>query len=237
MNPKQWRFVHEYCVDLNATQAAIRAGYSEATANEQGSRLLANVSIKEAIEERLDDIATVAGITAEKVLKLRWQIATADPNDLMQLRRVCCRYCYGFDHKYQWTQAEYFEAVNEAINKQHPAPDCIGGTGFDETLDPRPECPECNGKGVESMHINDTRHLKGSVRRLYAGVQKTKDGLKILTRDQDAALKVVEAYLGMNIERKEISGPGGTPISITNIKAEDLTDDQLAAIFKADDNP
>lgn len=87
------------------------------------------------------------------------------------------------------------------------------------------------------MHINDTRHLKGSARRLYAGVQKTKDGLKILTRDQDTALKVVEAYLGMNIERKEISGPGGTPISIANIKAEDLTDDQLAAIFKADDNP
>ncbi len=237
MNPRKWRFVHEYCVDLNATQAAIRAGYSEATAAEQASRLLKNVNVQEAIRERLDDIATVAGITAEKVLKLRWQIATADPNDLMQLRRVCCRYCYGFDHEYQWTQAEYFEAANDAINKQHPAPDCIGGIGFDETLEPHPVCPECNGKGVESMHINDTRHLKGSARRLYAGVRKTKDGLQILTRDQDAALKVVEAYLGMNIERKEISGPGGGAISINNIKAEDLTDDQLAAIFKADDNP
>lgn len=46
---KQQRFVDEYLIDLNATQAAIRAGYSEKTANEQAARLLANVSIKEAI--------------------------------------------------------------------------------------------------------------------------------------------------------------------------------------------
>lgn len=51
LTPKQQRFVEEYLIDLNATQAAIRAGYSEKTANEQGSRLLANVSISEAIAE------------------------------------------------------------------------------------------------------------------------------------------------------------------------------------------
>jgi phage terminase small subunit len=48
---QQQRFVEEYLIDLNATQAAIRAGYSERTANEQGSRLLANVSVSEAIAE------------------------------------------------------------------------------------------------------------------------------------------------------------------------------------------
>ncbi|MGO5422344.1 terminase small subunit [Mediterraneibacter faecis] len=40
--------VEEYLIDLNATQSAIRAGYSPKTANEQGARLLANVSIQEA---------------------------------------------------------------------------------------------------------------------------------------------------------------------------------------------
>jgi phage terminase small subunit len=43
MTPRQQRFLDEYLVDLNATQAAIRAGYSTRTANEQGARLLANV--------------------------------------------------------------------------------------------------------------------------------------------------------------------------------------------------
>ena len=51
------RFVDEYLVDLNATQAAIRAGYSEKTANPQGARLLAKASVKAAVakgrEERL----------------------------------------------------------------------------------------------------------------------------------------------------------------------------------------
>ena len=45
LTPKQTRFVDEYLVDLNATQAATRAGYSAKTANEQGSRLLAKVAI------------------------------------------------------------------------------------------------------------------------------------------------------------------------------------------------
>lgn len=47
LTPKQAAFVREYLVDRNGTQAAIRAGYSEKTANEQAARLLANVNIKE----------------------------------------------------------------------------------------------------------------------------------------------------------------------------------------------
>lgn len=53
MTEKQRRFADEYLIDCNATQAAIRAGYSPKTANEQGNRLLANVSIKAYIDEQL----------------------------------------------------------------------------------------------------------------------------------------------------------------------------------------
>lgn len=49
LTPRQARFVEEYLVDLNATQAAIRAGYSAATADQQASRLLANVKVARAI--------------------------------------------------------------------------------------------------------------------------------------------------------------------------------------------
>jgi phage terminase small subunit len=47
--PKQARFVEEYLIDLNATQAAIRAGYSPKTAEQQGSRLLGNAKVSVAI--------------------------------------------------------------------------------------------------------------------------------------------------------------------------------------------
>ena len=53
LTKKQKLFVEEYLIDLNATQAAIRAGYSPETANEQGSRMLANVSIRNEIEKRI----------------------------------------------------------------------------------------------------------------------------------------------------------------------------------------
>lgn len=53
LNDKQKRFANEYIIDLNATQAAIRAGYAERTAYSQGQRLLKNVEIQSYIEEQM----------------------------------------------------------------------------------------------------------------------------------------------------------------------------------------
>ena len=50
---KQQRFIEEYLVDFNATQAAIRAGYNKKSANEIGAQNLVKLSIKTAIDERL----------------------------------------------------------------------------------------------------------------------------------------------------------------------------------------
>ncbi len=66
---KQERFCDEYLVDLNATQAAIRAGYSKKTANQQGPRLLVNVGIQERIQELMDKRSERTQITQETVLK------------------------------------------------------------------------------------------------------------------------------------------------------------------------
>jgi phage terminase small subunit len=68
LKPKQQRFVDEYLIDLNATQAAIRAGYSSKTANEQGARLLATVSVKTAIEKAIKDRSERTKRTADDVL-------------------------------------------------------------------------------------------------------------------------------------------------------------------------
>lgn len=69
LTPKQKLFIKEYLIDLNATQAAIRAGYSEKTANEQGSRLLVNVNISSAIQKAMDDRCKRTDITADRVLQ------------------------------------------------------------------------------------------------------------------------------------------------------------------------
>ena len=68
LTPKQQRFVDEYLIDLNATQAAIRAGYSAQTANEQGSRLLTNVSVEAAIKRSIAERSRRTGVTADRVI-------------------------------------------------------------------------------------------------------------------------------------------------------------------------
>ena len=69
LTKKQKRFADEYLVDCNATQAAIRTGYSPKTANEQGARLLANVSIKKYIEEQLARLHSERTADAQEVIE------------------------------------------------------------------------------------------------------------------------------------------------------------------------
>lgn len=66
---KQQRFADEYLIDLNATQAAIRAGYSKKTANEQGARLLVNVSVKKYIDTRMAEKEKELIADQDEVLK------------------------------------------------------------------------------------------------------------------------------------------------------------------------
>ena len=54
MTPKQQRFCDEYLIDLNATQAAIRAGYSEKYAHTNAAKLLQNTTIKDFLRNRMD---------------------------------------------------------------------------------------------------------------------------------------------------------------------------------------
>ncbi len=68
LTPKQQRFVQEYLVDLNATQSAVRAGYSPKTAEQQGSRLLGNAKVAAAVAAGRKRLAAKLDLTAEKVL-------------------------------------------------------------------------------------------------------------------------------------------------------------------------
>jgi len=68
LTDKQVRFCAEFITDLNGTQAAIRAGYSKKTANEQASRLLANVSVKAEIKKLQERLSEKTEITHQWVL-------------------------------------------------------------------------------------------------------------------------------------------------------------------------
>ncbi|MDL2224667.1 terminase small subunit [Eubacteriales bacterium OttesenSCG-928-M02] len=81
LTDKQKKFVDEYLVDFNATQAAIRAGYSERTATVTASKLLRNPRIQEYLQERQKDLQERTEITQEKVVAEYAKIAFADISD------------------------------------------------------------------------------------------------------------------------------------------------------------
>lgn len=88
LTPKQAAFVREYLIDLNATQAALRAGYSPKTAFRIGAENLQKPAIQSAIKAAMDARAERTEVDADKVLKTIERIAYADPRDLLDGTRL-----------------------------------------------------------------------------------------------------------------------------------------------------
>ena len=78
LTPNQERFVQEYLLDLNGTQAAIRAGYAEGSASVTASRLLANAKVAEAIAEHQQERAKRTAVTADRVVNELAKLAFVD---------------------------------------------------------------------------------------------------------------------------------------------------------------
>ena len=84
LTAKQAAFVQEYMIDLNATQAAIRAGYSAKTAASQGERLSRNVEIQAAIQAAMKARQERTEITQDRVLAELAKIAFGDQRAVME---------------------------------------------------------------------------------------------------------------------------------------------------------
>ncbi len=84
LSAKREEFCQQYLVDLNATQAAIRAGYSRKTARSQGQRLLTNVDIMARIEQLKDERAERTRVTQDKVLTELARLGFSNMRDFME---------------------------------------------------------------------------------------------------------------------------------------------------------
>lgn len=215
LNPKQQLFVLEYLKDLNATQAAIRAGYSAHTAEQIGYQLLQNPSVSEAVQTAIAERNERVALTTDDVLREWYRVATADVRELIEYRRTCCRFCYGVNHLYHFTPAEYereksqheaLHGIKDLVGEPVPTFNERGGVGFDPRKEPHPECPECFGEGVEKIFAKDTRKLSKGAARLFDGVKVTKDGYEIKIRARDKSWEMTAQHLGLVKNKVEVSG-------------------------------
>lgn len=218
-------FCQEYLVDLNATQAAIRAGYSKNGAGAQGSRLLSYPVIQKRIEELKAQRVQRVQVDQDRIVQELVHISFADANGLVQYRRTCCRHCYGIEHRYQFTKGEMEKAKVEhqalilkartegiKLSADETRFDEQGGIGFDGRKEPHPECPECFGEGRGRIYAMDTRFLPDDVRALYAGVKQGKDGLEIKMHSKEGHMQLLMRHVGMLNDKLKLQGDPENPL-------------------------
>lgn len=216
-NLKHEAFCREYCKSRNATDAYRKAGYAPNKADANAIRLIVNDGIKPWIAELEAYIAEKVMFDAVAVVQRYVDIATADPNDLIQNRVGSCRYCHGRKHQYQWRTREEFDAAAcrwmtiHDYKKVHAnsVPSDEGGYGYLKKRAPHQDCPNCEVFGENYIVVPDTMTLSRQARALLAGVEKTRDGLKIKMHDQLKALEMVGKHLGVfKVDNKQKASPG-----------------------------
>lgn len=204
------------------------------------SRLFLKPEIAERIKELRQPAADRITVTAAEMLQELVTIAFADPAELIRYRWVNCRHCNGVDHKYQWRDsAEYWRALEQAAKAEEarikkpgsapiPMPSDEGGYGFRANAAPHAHCPYCDGEGHREVFVPDTLTMSPRARKLYAGVKQTKNGIEVLMRDQDAAMKMLCQVTGLLVEKLNLGGTVGVAAGTVQ-----LTPEQAAAVAKA----
>ena len=188
---KQAQFVREYLIDLNATQAAIRTGYSAKTAKQQGARLLTVVDVAAAVEAGMAKRSERTEITADMVVRELAKIGFSD------IRRAV---------KWGSRLVERPED-DEPAERQEAQPH--GGSlkrsrkGNDD---------ETDAYYVTSIELTDSDELDDATAAAVAEVAQTKEGVRIKLHDKRAALVDIGRHLGMFIDKHEHSGKDGAPL-------------------------
>lgn len=189
LTEKEAYYVFYFMRTDNKAEAYRQAGYkSEAkTPYSEACKLHRKPGIQRALRELRDRFRKKFNADVDLLVDQLMAIITADPNEIVQYRRVNCRHCWGENYLYQWRDIQEFDkAAAKALKDSRPEPE-YGGLGFIDSLDPNPDCPKCAGEGIGSVHINDTRDLESKAHKLYAGIKEGKFGIEVLTEDKKSA--------------------------------------------------
>jgi phage terminase small subunit len=189
-------------VELRNAAAAYRAVYdctrlASYNVHDRARVLMGRADVAARINEHRAVIEAQCVAKVIDILRDLDDIATADPNELVAVRRYNCRHCHGESYAYRWRDEAEMAAAYAADPEASAAlPDCTGGFGWRRTDVPVTDCPKCEGLGVECVELQDTTQLSPKAAKLYAGAKQTKDGIEIKMHDQMAARVTILKVLG-----------------------------------------
>lgn len=212
--PKFDLHVEKFCMAYLACGDHLRAyretfadqpGFMTSKAKFQAAAMMKRPDVNERLALMSREALRTQRLDARKVLERLAQIAFADASEVVRVRRVNCRHCWGKKFKRQSTQGEYDDACADALvaaqcegkETYDVPPEPAGGLGFDLTRPPHPDCPECGGEGYAECFIEDFSKISDDVKPLIAGVEQTKYGLKVTLHNQMDAIKTLANCFGL----------------------------------------
>jgi phage terminase small subunit len=190
-------------------RAVAAAGYKTTHALMQADKLLQDPLVKATVEQAVRKHMERAEVNGEAIMRYWLEIAMCEiPWPLAGP----CRHCWGIDHQYQYTQAEYRTAMRkhtaEQLKKQphNRVPfDDLGGMGFDRTKKPHPYCPECHGEGRNYARTLDPDKLTEAQRHAIDEIKVGKDGsVSLKMRDRSRAMENLQQLMGLIQPRKPL---------------------------------
>lgn len=194
LTSKQERFVAEYLIDLNATQAAIRTGYSAKTAASQGARLLKQGGVARAVQAAQQARAVRTEITQDRVLQELARIAFFD------IRRL-----YRADGSMK--DPCELDADTAAALASIEVKEELERGGGEEVLQ------EPSGSAAASAAVSaSASSAHGGAPRRRRGEQVAGYTIKTRVFDKVATLQLAMRHLGMLNDKLGLSAPGGGPI-------------------------
>lgn len=218
LNDKERMFVAEYVKDFDPTRAAQTLGLSY----RQGYRMLNSEHVSKAIQDATEKRLLAASLSGEDIIKMWADAIKFDMNELVELRRRPCGYCYAEGGQPElimaeyWDQKEDHDKLRRSLLRADPEND-IGEfppmTAFkfiDVGKRPNPECPICHGHGIPMRYMKDTRDLSPTARRMYAGIEQVKGDLNFVVLSKERAMDNLARALGLfkdKEEAKEGNGP------------------------------
>lgn len=165
--PMQDRFVDEWLIDFNGTQAAIRAGYSERSARSIAGRLLTKDNIQREISRRQKDLQRRTEVSQERVVKELARVAFADATDYVQVETRTVEKNDGTELSYQ-TVTLTETAELSADQRAAIAGIKQGANGVEVKLHDKIKALELLGRHIGMF--NDKLEVKATVDNPFAGL-------------------------------------------------------------------
>lgn len=212
LDARQAKFVDLWLVTYNAKESYRDAGFAcknDNAAAAGASRLLSKVKSHPYMLARQVELFSRTAEVQNQLIATYHAASFADPRELVEYVRRCCRFCYGKDFKYHLRPSEMERRRNQyemdkAAAEEEKKPigefDELGGVGYDGKKAPNADCPECDGEGEGRALFKDTSNLSPAALSLFEGVKDGKDGTEIKVASQKGYRDGLAKLFNMNVE-------------------------------------